>query len=159
MRSVVWVLRAWAHFALRTCAKSRCVGTRIYSQPHECDIRKREVDAISETVRVPMVALRVSTHYLACMPNEQTSKRFGVWTELRVIRQKDGHTLSSLATEAKISLSYLSDLENGRRWPNPVQIKKLAVALNVPMSVLERERRIDPDGNSLMDLSAPRRSA
>ncbi|OMC00348.1 hypothetical protein A5733_04350 [Mycobacterium sp. NS-7484] len=71
-----------------------------------------------------------------------------------MIREKDGHSLSSLAREADISLSYLSDLENGRRWPNPTQLKKLAVALNCPVSVLERTRRVDADGNDLMDRAA-----
>lgn len=63
-----------------------------------------------------------------------------IWWELRVIREKDGHTLTSLAKAAGMSLGYLSDLENGRRWPNPQMTKKLAVALKVPTSVLEKPR-------------------
>lgn len=43
-----------------------------------------------------------------------------------------------------MSLGYLSDLERGRRNPNPRIIKKLAVALNVPMSVLEKRRELTP---------------
>lgn len=62
------------------------------------------------------------------------------WWELRVIREKDGHSLTSLAKTAGMSLGYLSDLENGRRWPNATVTKKLAVALNVPVSVLEKPR-------------------
>lgn len=68
------------------------------------------------------------------------------WQELRVIREKDGHSLTSLAKAADMSLGYLSDLENGRREPNATVTKKLAVALNVPVSVLEKERRIVADG-------------
>lgn len=67
-----------------------------------------------------------------------STRRDGVWLELRVIRTKDGHTLTSLAKTAGMSLSYLSDLENGRRRPNAKVTKKLAVALNVPVSVLEK---------------------
>lgn len=66
-----------------------------------------------------------------------------IWWELRVIREKDGHSLTSLARVAGMSLGYLSDLENGRRWPNAQMTKKLAVALNVPVSVLEKPRPID----------------
>lgn len=66
-----------------------------------------------------------------------------IWWELRVIREKDGHSLTSLAKVAGMSLGYLSDLENGRRWPNATMTKKLAVALNVPVSVLEKPRVID----------------
>lgn len=63
------------------------------------------------------------------------------WMELRVIREKDGHSLTSLAKAADMSLSYLSDLENGRREPNARMTKKLASALNVPVSVIEKHRR------------------
>ena len=66
------------------------------------------------------------------------------WQELRVIREKDGHSLTSLAKAASMSLGYLSDLENGRREPNATVTKKLAIALNVPVSVLEKHRRIEP---------------
>jgi transcriptional regulator with XRE-family HTH domain len=62
------------------------------------------------------------------------------WTELRVLRAKDGHTLTTLATAAGMSLSYLSELESGRREPNPRITKRLAEALNVPMSMLEKRR-------------------
>jgi transcriptional regulator with XRE-family HTH domain len=65
------------------------------------------------------------------------------WIELRVLRQKDGHSLSSLARTAEMSLGYLSDLEAGKRKPNPGVIKRLATALNVPMSVLEPRRPED----------------
>ena len=40
------------------------------------------------------------------------------WQELRVIREKDGYSLTSLAKAADMSLGYLSDLENGRREPS-----------------------------------------
>lgn len=71
------------------------------------------------------------------------------WTELRVLREKDGHSLSSLARAAAddtgkpMSLGYLSDLENGRREPSARITKRLARALNVPVSVLEKHRRSD----------------
>lgn len=64
-----------------------------------------------------------------------------IWVELRVLREKDGHSLSSLARAAEMSLGYLSDLENGKREPNARMTKKLAQALNVPVSVLEKQRR------------------
>lgn len=67
------------------------------------------------------------------------------WMELRVIREKDGHSLTTLAKAAGMSLSYLSELENGHREPNAQMTKKLAQALNVPVSVLEKHRRIDPE--------------
>lgn len=74
-----------------------------------------------------------------------TKTEFGTWLELRCIRDKDGHTLTSLAQAADMSLGYLSDLEKGRRWPNARVTKKLAQALKVPTSVLERPARQDAE--------------
>lgn len=64
-----------------------------------------------------------------------------VWLELRTIRELNGDSLTSLHQRSGVSLSYLSQLENGVREPNPVVTKKLARALNVPVSVLEKHRR------------------
>lgn len=61
------------------------------------------------------------------------------WLELRVIRTKDGHSLSSLARAADMSLGYLSDLENGKRQPSAAITKKLAETLKVPVSVLQKD--------------------
>ncbi|UVO12851.1 helix-turn-helix domain-containing protein [Mycobacterium sp. SVM_VP21] len=74
---------------------------------------------------------------------------YGVWDQLRVIRTKDGQSLADLSRTSGVSLGYLSDLENGHRWPNPTQVKKLAIALNCPMSVLERTRNVITDGESV----------
>lgn len=74
------------------------------------------------------------------MQNKTAPAQPDVWWELRVIREKDGHSLTSLAKAAGMSLGYLSDLENGRRWPNAHMTKRLAVTLNVPVSVLEKPR-------------------
>jgi transcriptional regulator with XRE-family HTH domain len=63
------------------------------------------------------------------------------WLELRVLREKDGHSLRTLAAAADMAYGYLADLENGRREPNPRVTRKLAEALNVPISVLEKDRR------------------
>lgn len=62
---------------------------------------------------------------------------------LVVLREKDGHSKTSLAIAAGMSLGYLSDLESGRRRGNAEVIAKLASALNVPKSMLET-RRAEP---------------
>lgn len=61
-------------------------------------------------------------------------------TALRVLREKDGHTLASLAALAGVTKSYISDLERGRRGGNAQVIRALADALNVPASLLEAPR-------------------
>lgn len=64
-----------------------------------------------------------------------------VWLELRTLREMNGDSLSSLSRRSGVSLSYLSQLENGVREPNAVVTKKLADALKVPTSVLKKEHR------------------
>jgi DNA-binding XRE family transcriptional regulator len=85
------------------------------------------------------LTLRISSQYLHPMDGRRTERE--VWTSLRVLREKDGHSLTSLARAADMSLGYLCDLENGRREPNPRITLRLAHALNVPTSVLEKHRR------------------
>jgi transcriptional regulator with XRE-family HTH domain len=61
---------------------------------------------------------------------------------LVVLREKDRSSKTHLAKRAGISLGYLADLESGRRKGNPEVIGKLADALNVPTSMLERRRAV-----------------
>lgn len=64
---------------------------------------------------------------------------YGVWKELRLIRERTGWSSADLAKECdKMSPAYLSQLENGHRWPNAKVTKQLAQALKCPVSVLER---------------------
>lgn len=75
-----------------------------------------------------------------------TNTSHGVWHELRVMRTKDGQSLTQLSENSGVSLSYLSDLERGRQLPSADVTRKIAMALNVPVSVLERVRRVDTNG-------------
>jgi transcriptional regulator with XRE-family HTH domain len=63
------------------------------------------------------------------------------WLELKVIRTRDGWTLTDLAANAGLSRETLRLYENGDRNPTPASIKALARALNVPYSVLEPSPR------------------
>lgn len=67
------------------------------------------------------------------------------------MRTKDGRSLTDLAAACAppMSLSYLSDLERGRQMPSADVTRRLAAALNVPTSVLERKRHVDADGNEI----------
>ena len=72
------------------------------------------------------------------MPQKPKPTAYGIWQELRIIRERSGFTSAELAKHADMTPSLLSMLENGRRWPTPQATKKLATALNVPYTVLER---------------------
>jgi transcriptional regulator with XRE-family HTH domain len=58
---------------------------------------------------------------------------------LKILRIKDGSSVSVLARRVGISVQYLCDIESGHRKlkRNPALIKRLAEALNVPTSMLE----------------------
>lgn len=57
---------------------------------------------------------------------------------LKILREKDGYSLSAFALKVGVSLSYLMDIESGRRTlkRNPGLIKRMAEALDVPMSMI-----------------------
>lgn len=63
-------------------------------------------------------------------------------THLATIRKKDGQTQQQLATAAGISVSYLCDIEKGRRDAKPEVLARLAAALNVPKSLIEKRQAI-----------------
>jgi len=54
------------------------------------------------------------------------------WQKLQELRTDQGHTLTTLAKAAHVSLPYLSQLESGqRRDPRPPVVKALADVLGV----------------------------
>lgn len=64
------------------------------------------------------------------------------WQELRVLRERTGLSGAELARQAGMARSYLSQLENGDRWPNATVTKKLADALRVPYTVIARKEPV-----------------
>lgn len=69
------------------------------------------------------------------------------WTELRVIREKDGFSLRQLAKVSGYTSNYLSLCELGQRTPSEETIKTLAAVLRVPFSMLKPHgpSPLDPD--------------
>lgn len=71
---------------------------------------------------------------------------FEVNTEaLKSLRIKDGHTIRSLARklEPEVSFSYLAQIERGTKVPSPAVAKRIAEALDVPLSAFFRRRAHD----------------
>lgn len=64
---------------------------------------------------------------------------------VRIIRERNGDTCSALADRLGISLTYLSDIELGRRTlkRSPGLVKKIAEELGVPTSMIERRTAAD----------------
>ena len=59
-----------------------------------------------------------------------------IGSNVRKIREEKGLTQEALAFMAGFSRSYYTELELGKRNPSLLNIKKLADALNVPVSSL-----------------------
>jgi transcriptional regulator with XRE-family HTH domain len=80
------------------------------------------------------------------MTTAQPTPQTQVWEALKVLREKDGHSIQSLADATvdpdgkPYTRQYISLLEAGKRRPTPAVIKALARALNVPLSMLEAPR-------------------
>ena len=55
---------------------------------------------------------------------------------LTVIRERSGHSKSSLAERAGIDRTLVHYLENGKRNATPAVMQKLATALDVPLYAL-----------------------
>lgn len=60
---------------------------------------------------------------------------------LRVIRQRSGYTVTSLAKATGIGQAHLSNIEAGRRKASPEVIVQLAAELSVPIPAIVK----DPD--------------
>jgi len=58
---------------------------------------------------------------------------------LTAIRSKDGQSMAQLARGAGISRQYLNDIEKKRRSAGPAVRRRLALALNVPVSAIEAQ--------------------
>jgi transcriptional regulator with XRE-family HTH domain len=56
--------------------------------------------------------------------------------KLHQFRQKRGYSLKELAEKAKVSISYLSEIEKGKKYPTPEKVMQLAKALSVSFDEL-----------------------
>ena len=59
--------------------------------------------------------------------------------KLKLMRKENNLTLKELSTKSGISISFISDIENGRRNPSIEKLKILARALNIPAGEFLKE--------------------
>jgi transcriptional regulator with XRE-family HTH domain len=78
------------------------------------------------------LTIRITPHYCTGMAIDGAA--------VRVLREKDGYTATAFAEKLGISLTYLGDIESGRRTlkRNPELIGRIAETLNVPRSMIEQ---------------------
>lgn len=61
-----------------------------------------------------------------------------IGSELRRRRQSQGRTLRDVASSARVSLGYLSEVERGQKEPSSELLSAICGALDFPMSELLR---------------------
>ena len=62
--------------------------------------------------------------------------RFILGLKLRTLRQKHGYSLKDVAQASGLSVSYLSEIEKGKKYPKPDKLIDLAEAFEVPYDEL-----------------------
>ena len=72
---------------------------------------------------------------------------------LRVYRSLRNFSQTELAKKAHISLTFLSDIERGNKWPYPETLAGLAAALDVPVSMLFTQKHNSPEDNTIKQFS------
>ncbi len=70
------------------------------------------------------------------MHMDPNSLRYILGLKLRKFRQKKGLGLKDMAARTSLSISYLSEIEKGRKYPKPEKLLALAQALGVPFDEL-----------------------
>ena len=70
------------------------------------------------------------------MPTTAENLRFILGLKLRGRRQEAGLSLKQLAAKTGLSISYLSEIETGRKYPKPDKLLRLAEALALPFDEL-----------------------
>jgi XRE family transcriptional regulator, fatty acid utilization regulator len=70
------------------------------------------------------------------MAVEAEELRLILGLKLRTLRQRRGFGLKELADRAGVSISYLSEIEKGRKYPKPAKLLELARALEIPFDEL-----------------------
>lgn len=77
--------------------------------------------------------------------------RYILGLKVRKYRQSKGFGLKELAQASGLSVSYLSEIEKGRKYPKPDKILKLAEGLGVPFDELV-SLRVDEELGAVRDL-------
>jgi transcriptional regulator with XRE-family HTH domain len=62
--------------------------------------------------------------------------RFVLGLKLKSLRQRKGLPLKAIAARSRLSVSYLSEIEKGKKYPKPAKLLDLARALEVPFDSL-----------------------
>jgi hypothetical protein len=77
-----------------------------------------------------------SDHDAPSPPLDSEHLRYVLGLKLRSLRQEKGKPLKAIAARSGLSVSYLSEIEKGKKYPKPGKLIDLARALDVPFDSL-----------------------
>ena len=86
------------------------------------------------------------------MSSKTQNERILFGLKVKQLRQSKGFSFAELSRESKLSVSYLNEIEKGKKYPKPDKIETLAVALGVPRADLtsfELSKSMAPVGELL----------
>lgn len=86
------------------------------------------------------------------MSNKTQNERILFGLKVKQLRQAQGFSFADLSKKAKLSVSYLNEIEKGKKYPKPDKIEALAGALGVPSEDLmsfELSKSMAPVGELL----------
>ena len=69
-------------------------------------------------------------------PLDSEHLRYVLGLKLRSLRQEKGKPLKAIAARSGLSVSYLSEIEKGKKYPKPEKLIELARALDVSFDSL-----------------------
>lgn len=78
----------------------------------------------------------VTGHFNLNIKNQSTAAQTNLAKNIRLLREKYSWSQEDLAHKSGIHVTYLSGLECGRRNPTVKILERLALALDVPISIL-----------------------
>lgn len=78
----------------------------------------------------------VTGHFNLNINNQSTAAQVNLAKNIRFLREKKSLSQEDLAHKSGIHVTYLSGLECGRRNPTVKILERLALALDVPVSIL-----------------------
>ena len=104
--------------------------------------------AASESAGVSALALPITMRAVAAVPQlTGEGLRFILGLKLKSLRQERRQSLSELAHRSGLSISYLSEIEKGRKYPKPEKLIDIARALGVAFEELvspQVDEELDP---------------
>ena len=80
-------------------------------------------------------------------PLDDDQLRYVLGLKLKTLRKEQGKPLKAVAARSGLSVSYLSEIEKGKKYPKPGKLIELARALDVPFDslvTLHVEEELDP---------------